>query len=271
MVEVINGELVGIPEGEVEYPLLGSLWAGTKIGKTWFGANMPNAVIIDFPPAKLSFGKVEIDQLALTRTVGEGFRSLFMPVRQKDGTLTWKPKISGFDYTNQYHFVKTWEDFQTALEMASFYAEDIKAQNSGKVWVVLDDTYRWRALEIIHYITKNKRKWPSQQEFGLITQAMSSQITAIQNFANVLLIHRTAKDFDTGVPVPLIYPTSADFNSDIVIELEHRVLPDGKRQVALIHSTGHDFPCNNPDYQTEVIDPTPEMVLSAAKIPSCLW
>ena len=73
MTDVINGDVVGIPEGEVEYPLLGSLWAGTKKGKTWFGASMPNAVLIDFPPAKLSFGKVEIDQIALKRTVGEGF------------------------------------------------------------------------------------------------------------------------------------------------------------------------------------------------------
>jgi len=29
MTDVINGDVVGIPEGEVEYPLLGSLWAGT--------------------------------------------------------------------------------------------------------------------------------------------------------------------------------------------------------------------------------------------------
>lgn len=271
MTDVINGDVIGIPEGEVEYPLLGSLWAGTKKGKTWFGASMPNAVLIDFPPAKLSFGKVEIDQIALKRTVGEGFRSLFSPIRQADSTLIWRPKIEGFDYKNQYHFVKSWEEFQVAIEKASYYADDISTLNCGKVWVVLDDTYRWRALEILHYITKNKRKWPSQQEFGLITQAMSSQITTIQNFANVLLVHRAGKDFDTGEVIPLIYPSSADFNSDIVVELEHRQMSDGKHQVAIIHSTGHDFPCNNPTYQNEVIDPTPDTVLATAKIPSCLW
>lgn len=269
--KVIDGEVIGIPEGEVLYPLLGTLWASTKMGKTFFASSLPNAVLIDFPPAKLSFGKAEIDQLALTRSVGEGFRSLFSPVRQADKSITWKPKIPGFDYNNQYHFVKTWEEFQTAIQLAECYAEDIASLGNGKVWVVLDDSYRWRALEIIHYITKNKRKWPSQQEFGLITQAMSSQITAIQNFANVMVVHRTAKDFDTGAIVPLIYPTSADFNSDIVIELEHRVTTKGKRQVAIIHCTGHDFPCNNPNYQTEVMDPTPESVLAAAKIPMCLW
>ena len=50
-------EVVGIPEGEVCYPLLVSIYADIKIGKTYFAANFPNAVIIDFPPAKLSFGK----------------------------------------------------------------------------------------------------------------------------------------------------------------------------------------------------------------------
>ena len=261
-----------MPEGEVLYPLLASLYAGTKIGKTFFGASFANCVIIDFPPAKLSFGKVEIDQLALKRTVGEGFRSLFTPIRQKDGSLNWKPKIEGFDYKNQYHFVKSWEEFQTAIEKASFYAEDISTLGNGKCWVVLDDSYRWRALEILYYITKNKRRWPSQQEFGLITQAMSSQITAIQNFANVLIIHRTAKDFETGAIVPLIYPSSADFNSDLVISLVHEIRPDTKlHQVAKIFVTGYDFPCMNDEYQTEVVDPTPEDVLAAAKIPRPLW
>jgi hypothetical protein len=266
--------VVDIPEGEVIYPLLVSLYADTKIGKTFFGANFPNVVLIDFPPAKLSFGKVEIDQLALKRSVGEGFRSIFSPTRKADGTLAWTPKIEGFDYKNQYHFPKTWEEFQIALEKAKYYAEDVASiPNAGKVWVVLDDSYRWRALEIIHYITVNKRKWPSQQEFGLITQAMSSQLTAIQNFANVLVIHRTVKDFDSGLKVPMVHPTSTDFNSDCSIELIHRDSPDGKtkHQVALIHSTGHDFAPMNADYQYEVIDPTPESVLAAAKIPRVLW
>lgn len=259
----------GIPEGEIIYPLLASLYADTKIGKTYFGASFPNAVVIDFPPAKLSFGKVEID---LSRSVGEGFRSIFNPVRKADGKLAFVPKISGFDYHKQYYFPKSWEEFQMALEKVKFYAEDLTmVPNAGKVWVVLDDSYRWRAMEILHYITANKRKWPSQQEFGLITQAMASQITAIQNFANVLVIHRTVKEFETGNKVPLVYPTSTDFNSDLSIELIHRDTSDGKHQVALIHSTGHDYPCMNDQYQTEVMDPTPEDVLAAAKIPRPFW
>ncbi len=269
-----NNEIIveGIPEGEVIYPLLASLYADTKIGKTYFGGCFPNAVVIDFPPAKLSFGKVEIDQLALTRTFGEGFRSLFAPFRKPDNTLAWKPKIEGFDYRNQYHFPRSWEEFQTAIEKARFWAEDLAlVPNSGKVWVVLDDSYRWRALEIFHYLQANKRKWPSQQEFGLITQTMASQITAIQNFANVLVIHRTTKEFETGNKIPLVYPASTDFNSDISIELVHETIDGNLHQVANIHSTGHDFPCMNPDYQVRVIDPTPFDVLAAAKIPRPFW
>ncbi len=268
MVDVINGEISGIPEGEVIYPLLVSLYADTKIGKTYFGASFPNAVVIDFPPVKLSFGKVEI----MKRGFGEGFRSLFTPVRQQDGSLNWKPKIGGFDYKNQYQYVKSWEEFQIAIEKASYYAEDISSLDNGKAWVIIDDSYRWRALEIYNYITKNKKKWLSQQEFGIITQVMSSQITAIQNFANVLIIHRTTRDFDTKALVPLIYPSSADFNSDLVISLVHEKRTDTKlHQVAKIFVTGYDFPCLNDEYQNEVVDPTPEEVLAAAKIPRPLW
>jgi len=264
---------VSIPEGEVTYPLLVSIYADTKIGKTYFGALFPNAVVIDFPPAKFSFGKVELDQIALKRTVGEGFRSIFKPVRKPDGTLAWQPKIENFDYRNQYYFPKSWEDFQIALEKIKFYSEDVAlTPENGKVWVILDDSVRWRAIEVLHYLKVNKRKWPSQPEFGLITQAMASQITAIQDFANVAVIHRTTREFETGNKIPLIYPASTDFNSDVSIELIHRdVDGSGKKQVALIHSTGHNFPCNNPDYQVEVIDPTPEEVLAAARIPRLLW
>ena len=134
-----NNEIVieGLSAGEVAYPLLVSLYADTKIGKTFFGANFPNAVIIDFPPAKLSFGKVEIDQIALNRSVGEGFRSLFMPIRKPDNTLVWKPKIDNFDYKNQYHFPKSWEEFQTAIEKAKFYAEDVATiPNSGSSTII---------------------------------------------------------------------------------------------------------------------------------------
>ena len=264
---------VEIPEGEVTYPLLVSIYADTKIGKTYFGASFPNAVVIDFPPAKLSFGKAELDAIALKRTVGEGFRSIFTPSRKPDGTLIWKPKIDGFDYRNQYHFPKSWEEFQTALEKTRFWAEDLAlTPGVGKAWVILDDSYRWRAMEILHYLQVNRRKWPSQQEFGLITQAMASQITAIQDFANVAVIHRTTREFETGNKIPLVYPTSTDFNSDVSIEIIHRDGTDGiKQQVALIHSTGHNFPCNNPDYQVEVVNPTPEEVLAAARIPRPLW
>lgn len=265
---------VDIPEGEVTYPLLVSVYADTKIGKTHFAASFPNVVLIDFPPAKLSFGKLEFDQIALSRSVGEGFRSIFRPIRKPDGHIAWQPKIDGFDYQNQYCFPKTWEDFQISLEKAKFFAEE-KAANNEKIWVALDDSYRWRAFEIAHYLQVNRRKWPTQQEFGLITQAMSGQITAIQNFANVLIVHRTTREFETGNKIPLVYPTSTDFNSDVSIELIHRdVQEEGrtvKKQVALIHSTGHDFPCNNPDYQLEVVDPDPLSVLAAARVPQILW
>lgn len=270
--EVINGEIFGMAEDEVTYPLLVSLFADTKMGKTFYAASHPNAVVIDFPPVHQSFGVCEFDPIAITRTVGEGFRSLFIPVRKPDKTLVYKPKIDGFDYKNQYHFPKSWEEFQTALEKAKYYAEDIATiPDAGKVWVVLDDSYRWRGMEIMNYCRVNKRKWPSQPEFGKITQTMASQLTAIRNFANVIVVHRTTKDFESGLKVPLVYPTSCDFDADLSISLCHEQRNGSLHQVAKIFSTGHDFPCQNPDYQIEVLDPTPVDVLAAAKIPRPLW
>lgn len=261
-------EVTGIPNEDIIYPLLVSVYGKTKVGKTYFGASFPNAIIIDFPPMKMRFGGIDIDQAALMRTVGEGFRSLFTPTKKSDGSVAWVPKIPNFDFRKQYNFPKTWEEFQTCLKNAKSIAD---INPNEKIWIVIDDTYRWRAMEVQHYITVNHKKWPSQVEFGLITQSMSAQLTTIQNFANVLLIHRMTKDFDTQLDIPLIYPSGSDFNSDLLIELVQEVRSDKKiHQVAKIHSTGYDCP-TNPTYQNEVIDPSPEMVLAAAKIPSILW
>jgi hypothetical protein len=263
-------EVIGIPEGQVAYPLLLSLYGPTKLGKTYFGASMPQAVLIDFPPARFGFRSVEIDKIALMRSVGEGFRSIFKPVK-KDGQVNWVPKIEGFDYKKQYFFPKTYDEFQIALDKAKCFAEETDPSN-GKVWVVLDDSYRWRALETLNFIEKSpKHQYPAQADFGKITQSMQSQITAIQNFANVLVIHRMAKDFNTGIMEPLIYPTNCEYVSDASLEVTKEIRDSHPVQIVKIHSNGHCFECTCKDYVSEVLEPDPVGVLAALRIPKELW
>jgi hypothetical protein len=272
-----NKESIGLPACEVVYPLLLSIYGEPKRGKTYFVANLPNVVIIDFPPAKFGYRTLTIDPIALKRTVGEGFRSLFTLERQEDNSFRAVPKISGFDFQNQYHFVKSWEDFQMAVEEARLY-KDTLPEGSGNVWVVIDDTHRWRAMEVMRWKEDKKlnpkgNEWPAQNDFGVITQAMNAEITELQQDFNVCLVHRLTTDFKTGEPKAQFYPPGVEYVSDLVMKIDIMRPKDGKpKQVVTIDYNGHVFECD-PSYNDckEIEDPTPEDVLITAQIPKELW
>lgn len=269
MVEVVGDAVVGLGLNDVCYPVLLSMYGETKKGKTYFGASFPNAVVIDFPPIKLGFGKIEIDQVGMSRTVGEGFRSLFEP-KTRDGQIVWVPKIPGFDYKMQYKFVRNWSEFQAAIEHARLFAETLPP-GKGRVWVVFDDTYRWRALEVANWMSKNGGKWPAMQQFGQITQAMQAQITEVQNFANVLLISRMVRNFDTGEYGPQVYPSGSDYLADASFEITTMQDESGRTiPVIRVHSNGNSYLCD-PSFCRELRNPTPTELLAALRIPKELW
>jgi hypothetical protein len=268
MSEVIeNGEVVGLPMDSVIYPLMLSLQGETKKGKTYFAASFPNAFLLDFAPSKMSFAKVIPDELAMTRTVGEGFRSIFTPVKKPDG-VHWVPKIPGFDYKQQYFFVKNTDMLDAAIEKAKLFKESLP-KDSGKVWLVIDDTIRWRNMEILHWV-ETKGKWPAREQFGIVTQQMLGKITLWQNDFNVLLIHKMEKSFETGEPIAKIYPGNADYLSDCNLEITNIQKNNNMHQAIIIHSNGHCYECSA-DYVKEILDPDPMTVLSMLKIPRELW
>jgi len=267
---VEDSNIVQLSPNEVKYPLLISLYGETKKGKTFFGASFPNVVLLDFPPVVWKFKGVEIDRSAISRSVGEGFRSIFSPTWKSDGSVGWISKVPNFDFKNQYKFIKSWQEFQMAIEHARLFAESIP-DGDGKCWVVIDDTNRWRGIEVYNWTEKNQGKWPAPNQFGQITQMMQGEITSIQEFANVLLISRMVKNFDTGEYGPQVYPTGSDYLADASIEIRNELDSNKKLiQVIEVHSNGHDFVCS-PGYCTKIVNPTPVEVLTSLKIPMELW
>lgn len=259
----------GLNPNDVIYPLLISLYGETKKGKTYFGASFPNAVVMDFAITITKFKEAFPDPISQTRNVGEGFRSLFSPTT-RNGKVGWIPKIDGFNYNTQYKYIKDDKGFLSAIEDAKLFSESL-LPSDGKAWVVIDDTTRWRGIELIEWRSKNSGKWPIPAQFGQITQTMQSKLTEIQEFANVLLISRMVKNFDTGDYGPQVYPTGSDYLADASLEICEEIGQDKKiRQVIKVHSNGHNFACND-DYCSKIENPTPIDVLMALKIPRELW
>jgi hypothetical protein len=267
MSEIIDGEVVGLNANDVAYPLLVSLQGETKKGKTYFAASFPNAFILDFAPSKLKFSGGNMDTAALTRSVGEGFRSLFTPAVKPDG-IHYVPKIEGFNFNQQYFFVKSMDMLDAAIEKAKMFKETLEP-GSGKVWLVIDDSIRWRNMEVIHWLN-TKKKWPIKEQFGQITQMMQSKLATWQNDFNIVIIHKMGPDFNTGELVAQAYPGNIEYVSDCVLQIDTPI-KDGKRtQVIKVLSNGHCFVCE-PNYIQEIENPDPMTVLSALKIPRVLW
>lgn len=267
MSEVINGEVVGLNSCDIVYPLLISLQGQTKKGKTYFAASFPNAFVLDFVPSKMKFAGGALDTVAMTRTVGEGFRSLFTPVKKPDG-VHWVPKIDGFDFKQQYFFIKSLEMLDAAIEKAKMFKETL-SPDAGKVWLVIDDSLRWRNMEVINW-AEQKKKWPAKEIFGQITQGMQAKITSWQNDFNILIVHKMGLDFNTGEPTAQAHPGNIEYVSDCCIEIA-TVIKDGTLHPLIkVHSNGHCFECD-PNYIKEVLDPDPMTVLSALRIPRELW
>ena len=168
----------------------------------------------------------------------------------------------------QYFFVKNTDMLDAAIEKAKLFKESLP-KDAGKVWLVIDDTIRWRNMEILHWV-ETKGKWPAREQFGIVTQQMLGKITLWQNDFNVLLIHKMEKSFETGEPIAKIYPGNADYLSDCNLEIKNIQKNNNMHQAIIIHSNGHCYECSA-DYVKEILDPDPMTVLSMLKIPRELW
>ncbi len=263
-----DGKITGIPTEAVVYPLMISLQGETKKGKTFFAASFPNAFVLDFAPSHMKFGGGKMDEGALKRTVGEGFSSLFKPVLE-NGEVTWVPKIPGFDYRQQYFFVKNVNMLDIAVEKAKMFAETLP-KDAGKVWLVVDDTTRWRNMEVINWLNE-KKKWPIKEQFGQITQAMLARLTSWQEHFNVVLIHKMDPSYDNpGTFSAKLYPGNVDYVSDCSLEIG-TVEKDGKKQrLVKVINNRHCNDCD-PEYVVMIPDPDPMTVLSALRIPRIFW
>lgn len=262
-----NGKVVGLPSCDVVYPLMISLQGGTKQGKTFLAASFPNAFVLDFAPSHMKFGGGKMDEVALSRSVGEGFRSLFKPMIE-NGETVWVPKIEGFDYRTQYYFVKNPTMLDVAIEKAKVF-KSMLPPDAGKVWLVIDDTTRWRNMEVINWLNE-KKKWPIKEQFGQITQTMLAKLTSWQSEFNILLIHKMDPAYDSGIPTAKVYPGNADYASDCSIEISISEKDGKKHQVIKVISNGHWFECD-PTYVTDLLDPDPMTLLSSLRIPKVLW
>jgi len=138
----------------------------------------------------------------------------------------------------RYRFVKTWDEFLAAIEDAKAYKAELEeeAKKAGKelggVWLVLDDSYRWRVFAVLRWLElqsgKTRKsgkdiKWPAEAEWGLVSQLMTDTMNILHNDFNLVLIHRMKdeyiKNVATGETIIQAFPGGINYTGDITIEV----------------------------------------------------
>lgn len=227
-------------KGTLDYPLTVSIAGLPKTGKTTFAAKFPNAFIVDFAPVNMGLAHCEI---LSDRKYGESHFS----VKEYFKKFTDDPEA---EMQKRYRFVKNWKEFLQAIEDAKAYKKAIydEAEKTGKepgaVWLVLDDSYRWRGFTVLRWIELQqgkKRKssgadimWPAEAEWGLVSQLMSEIMIEMHSEFHLAITHRMKDEYiknkATGDLVLQDFPGGIRYTGDITLEVAKEEDEKGKKK-----------------------------------------
>lgn len=262
----------------MKYPLVVSVCGEPKAGKTTFAARFPNSFIIDFCAVSMGMAHAEVLKFS---DVGESHFSIYKEFQRIS-------KDADAEIAKRYRFVNNWKEFLDAIEAAKQFkknlndTEEKEGKKPSKVWLVIDDSYRWRVFAVLKWIELQFGKtrkasgkditWPSKQEWGLVSQLMIDTLNTLKMDFNIILIHRMKdeyiRDVPTGNVIAQSYPSGIDSTGDALIEVAKEIDADGKRHrfLRIIFNRFDDDCAENPT--TEIRDTmNPIEVLKKLNVP----
>lgn len=204
-------------------PIVESLCGKPNVGKSSYAASHPNAYIIDFLSAAVGFQKIEFfDNPGHNEGKGESFFSI---------SKIMKPD----ELTKRYSYVTCYDELEKAILSALEWKTEVirrslkSGENPEHVWLIIDDTTRWRALSVMLWVGENFGKirengsrieWPVKGEWDDINQEMNNILNELKIHFNIVLIHQTKKDYhDNEEWITITYPPGTDYTCPISKEM----------------------------------------------------
>jgi len=185
----------------------------TKIGKSHLAARF----IRDFDGIFLDFAGVQQFKESIKEapqykvsglSMGEAFRAC---------------KNAGLNIDTQYHYIRSWEDIDKAIDYAFEYRETITKKPNKRIWVVIDDTNMWRWHSALKAQKKNGHKSIVKDDWGQATTDMVMTVRRLESEFNLLFVNQKQdlyKDGEnTGDRKGKWYPSGIEYSLDIVGEL----------------------------------------------------
>ena len=226
--------------------LLVSISGLPKTGKTTLAHSFPKPLHLDFSRVSMSFRRLQVHK----EEYGEGYDPI------------WKLYNNDKEFNQHYKYIKEWKDVYPILD--EFNGDTL----------ILDDSYRTRGLCAQNLMKEKKIEFPSQKEWGIITQELDSVITDMKAKANVVVINqmskRTEKIGDSIIQYiePRYLPSDLPYMADVSLSLDLRNNKKDKkmRRIASINNNRFLDPAGN-KWVEEVENPTYLKLLALLKVP----
>jgi hypothetical protein len=224
--------------------LLVSISGLPKVGKTTLAHSFPNALHLDFTRVSMSFRKLKVHE----EEYGEGYD----PIR--------KLYNNDKEFEEHYKYVNEWEEVYPLLK--------------GKETIVIDDSYRARGLCTQSLMKRKRIDFPSQQDWGAITQELDALMLDVKSRANIVVINQMSKRIEKiGDSIiqyvePRYLPNDLAYMADISITLKLDMDKKDKKikRVAYIDNNRFLDPAGD-EWVEKVEDPTYLSLLALLKVP----
>lgn len=191
---------------DITFPLQIGLYGDPKEGKSHFAAGFVKefqgmiiepVVIQQLPPKKGEAARYVVDQSPY-------------------GHSAYALKNVGIDIKNDYRYVKSWKEYQDAIDTLQMRA----AESDKRLWLVIDDSDQWRRLYTYHLaLNINGRKQVTKDEFMQAGGDLVTFMNQLKNMFNMVYVNQMKdefiKDEPTGRSIAAVYPANAKFLYEI--------------------------------------------------------
>lgn len=243
---------------EITFPLQIGFYGSPKTGKSHFaasfvkefgGAMIEPVVIQQLPPKKGEPAKYIVDQSPY-------------------GHSAYAVKNVGLDFGTQYKYVKSWAEYQEAIDTLTMKTID----SEKRLWLVIDDTDQWRRLYAYHLaINVNSRKQVTMEEYKQAGGDLVTEMNRLKNLFNVVYVNQMKDEYKgenpTGETVAAVYPANAKF----IYEIYGKLYKNRETKTRVFDVDLLTVISDIDDFTPTIKDVNPRKLLQTCKIDPEMW
>ncbi len=186
---------------------------------------------------------------------------------------------AGINMEQQYKMIRTWDDYEQAVEYALMYRDDVSQKENKRIWIIIDDTSNMRENKAIHNMIQNKHKQRTTDDWRDATVDLKMAMSQLAYEFNCIYINQMTTEFETitlesgkkektptGRKVGMWYP----YGLEHMVEVKGTLVKTAEKRIFTI--VGNQI-WDSLDLKLpiDVEDPTPTKILEAIRAPKEQW